>query len=161
MRINQEFEELWNFCNYSAALDGKHITIICPKTILQIQKYQSAMMMALCDVKYKFFKVNIGGFGSDCDAGLYSKMRYDRELLANKFNLPPVSKLTRSETTFLHYLVENEAFPLSDYLILSYPDKKLTPQQRIISYIDCAEPAEQSRILSDLWYKDGGSLENL
>lgn len=100
---------MWNLCHCCATGDGKHIEIMCPRNggslFFNYKKYHSIVMMALCDAKYKLLKTNIGGFGSDCDAGLFSQTTFGQKLLANTFNLPQDAKLTKSDTKFPYFIV--------------------------------------------------------
>ncbi|TGZ46120.1 putative nuclease HARBI1, partial [Temnothorax longispinosus] len=66
-KISDEFKEMWNFPNCIGALDGKHISIICPEkegsTYYNYKGFHSVVLMALVSATYKFLIVDIGAQG--------------------------------------------------------------------------------------------------
>lgn len=131
-----EFEREWNFPNCIGALDGKHVQIEAPansgSAYYNYKNFHSMVLMAICDAKYCFTMVDIGSYGRDNDASIFSEsaMRHGFEnrifkLPENReigpFSIPPV-------------LVGDDIFPLKTYLLKPYPGKDLSLEKRIFNY---------------------------
>ena len=75
--ITEDFETEWNFPYCLGALDGKHIAIDCPKNggsnYFNYKGFNSMVLMAICDSKYCFTFVDIGGYGRNNDAAIFSQ----------------------------------------------------------------------------------------
>ncbi|KAK5648372.1 hypothetical protein RI129_003264 [Pyrocoelia pectoralis] len=73
----KEFWNRWNFPNLIAAIDGKHVRIMCPdksgSLFFNYKNYFSIVLLALVDANYKFLIVDIGSYGKEGDAGIFSK----------------------------------------------------------------------------------------
>jgi DDE superfamily endonuclease len=63
-KIANEFEEKWNLPNCIGAVDGKHITMRCPRNIgstyFNNKKQFSVNLFAVCDPHYCFSIVEVG-----------------------------------------------------------------------------------------------------
>ncbi|KAJ8928118.1 hypothetical protein NQ314_019344 [Rhamnusium bicolor] len=72
----EEFRNL-NFPNAIAAIDGKHVRIVCPEKggslFFNYKSYFSIVLLALVDANYKFINVDIGSYGKEGDAGIFAK----------------------------------------------------------------------------------------
>lgn len=88
----KDFWTRWNFPNLVAAIDGKHVRIMCPnKTgslFFNYKNYFSIVLLALVDANYKFVIVDIGSYGKEGDAGIFSKSQTGQEIYSDKFNFP-------------------------------------------------------------------------
>ena len=77
-----EFEKEWNFPHCLGALDRKQISMECPKgggsSFYNYKGFHSLVLLAICDARYCFSFVDIGGYGSDNDASILSNSKiYD------------------------------------------------------------------------------------
>jgi len=78
--ISTGFWQNWNFPNTIGAMDGKHVQIQAPpksgSSFFNYKKTFSLVLMAVCNHEYKFTLVDVGVFGSDCDAGVLSNLNH-------------------------------------------------------------------------------------
>ena len=115
-KIVQEFEEQWNFPNCLGALDGKHISMVCPRNagsaFYNYKIFHSIVLLAVCDAKYCFSLVDIAGLGRDNHASILSESLFAKmfEDGPGGFNITPPRQV--GSTTLQHVLVEDEIFPL-------------------------------------------------
>ncbi len=76
LQIAGLFSPWWNFHNCLGAMDGKHVTIKCPKggglLYFNYKKFHSIVLMALVDADYKFIWIDVGGNGSASDAPIFN-----------------------------------------------------------------------------------------
>nr|CAI5859912.1 unnamed protein product [Callosobruchus analis] len=74
------------FSNCIGSIDGKHITIKCPKntgsTHLSYLKKSSIVLMAIVGPEYTFLCVDIGGHGKNSDGGVFERNQiWEEDLL--------------------------------------------------------------------------------
>ena len=73
------------------------------------------VLMAICDSRYCFSFVDIGGYGWDNDASIFSQTGVYKAFTNNKMGIPePESK---HGTELPYVLVSDEIFPLKPWLI--------------------------------------------
>nr|CAH7740484.1 unnamed protein product [Callosobruchus chinensis] len=72
-----DYENLWNFPNFVASIDGKHVRIKCPKKTgskhYNYKGFFSVILQALVDAHYKFLSVDVGAYGRQSDSGVFSE----------------------------------------------------------------------------------------
>lgn len=63
----EKFEKFWNFPNFIAAIDGKHIHIQAPSKsetlFFNYKKTFLIVLLAMVDAEYKFICVDVGAYG--------------------------------------------------------------------------------------------------
>ncbi|KAJ8381228.1 hypothetical protein SKAU_G00020060 [Synaphobranchus kaupii] len=135
----RRFEERWNFPHCIGALDGKHITIQAPPNTSGSQYFNykgtfSIVLLALVDANYRFLAVDVGGFGSNSDGGIFANSRFGKALQAGDLNVPPPSPLPAPELGPVPYVVvADEAFPMKPYLLRPYPGSRLQEHLRVFN----------------------------
>ncbi|XP_071581623.1 uncharacterized protein [Temnothorax nylanderi] len=136
-KISDEFEEMWNFPNCIGALDGKHISIICPEkegsTYYNYKGFHSVVLMALVSATYKFLIVDIGAQGRHSDGGIFKHSAMGQRFYNNVMDLPDPSSISARHTV-PYVIVSDEAFQLTSFNMRPYPSKNLTILQRIYNY---------------------------
>ena len=82
VQVTNEFEEQWNFPNCTGAVDGKHVCMECPReagsSFFNYKNFHSIVLMAVCDAKYCFTLVDVGGYGRDNDASILNESLFSQ-----------------------------------------------------------------------------------
>lgn len=129
----------WNFPNCVGAVDGKHFWIQAPPNsgslYYNYKKTFSIVLMATCDHNYKFTLVDVGSYGSNNDAGIFSRSEFGKALLNETLNLPRgVAKLPESEIEIPCFFVGDEAFQLTKNMMRPYSGRGLDEKKTIFNY---------------------------
>lgn len=119
------FYNLWQFPNCIGSIDGKHITIKCPKNtgsshFCYLKKF-SIVLMAIVGPEYTFLCVDIGGYGKNSDGGIFEQSNMGKRFAANLMNVPEDKNLPGTNQLVPHVLIGDEAFPLKSTLMRPYP----------------------------------------
>ncbi|XP_036141408.1 uncharacterized protein LOC118645103, partial [Monomorium pharaonis] len=76
-KISTGFLDNWNFPNCLGSVDGKYCIIRAPlqsgSLYYNYKKTFSVVLMAVCDYNYKFTLVDVGFYGSQNDASIFSE----------------------------------------------------------------------------------------
>lgn len=132
------FQAQWNFPNCLGALDGKHINIRPPpgtgSTFYNYKHTFSIVLMALVDSNYRFLYVDVGCNGRISDGGVFGGCSLQDALEKRTSNIPAPAPLPESDQMAPYCIVADEAFPLKDYLMKPYPNRRLSVEQRIFNY---------------------------
>ena len=134
--IAKGFQEDWNYPNCIGALDGKHVAMDCPKnkgsSCYNYKGFHSLVLMAICDSKYCFTLVDIGGYGRDNDAAIFGQSEIGIAFDNNEMNLPEPKNV--DGYTLPYVLVSDEIFQLKPWLMKPYPGRNITQQRQIHNY---------------------------
>ncbi|CAD7083260.1 unnamed protein product [Hermetia illucens] len=155
-----DFNYQWNFPNCVGSIDGKHIAIKCPpkagSMFFNYKGYHSIVLLAVADAKYKFSYIDVGAYGSEGDAGVFSSSKLGKAMVNESLPFPPDAKIHDKRLPF--FFVGDDAFPLGKRLIKPYVPKRnqmLEPDKTIFNYRvsrarRCVENA--FGILCSRWY---------
>ncbi|KAJ8685828.1 hypothetical protein QAD02_021621 [Eretmocerus hayati] len=129
----------WNIPNCAGAVDGKHIMIECPDNsgtkYFNYQKYFSTVLMAVCDSDFIFTLVHIGEMGSCNDAGIFASCPIGQMLERQELGLPRgTAFLPGSDIRTPCFFIGDDAFSLSERVVVPFPGQHLTEAQRIFNY---------------------------
>ena len=135
LEISDQFLEKWNFPNCGGAIDGKHVRIVPPPNsgtfYYNYKGFFSIVMLAIVNANYEFIFLDIGKNGRNSDGGVIDQTEFARRLKNGTLNLP-----SREQTVegMSFVFIADEAFALGEHLMKPYPQRNLTPDQRIYNY---------------------------
>ncbi|TDH01504.1 hypothetical protein EPR50_G00181260 [Perca flavescens] len=127
-QVSSGFMSQWNFPNCLGALDGKHVNIRPPPVT------GSIYYVALVDSSYRFLYVDVGCNGRISDGGGSRGCTLADALVNRTTNIPAPAPLPGSDQLAPYCIVADKAFPLTDYLLKPYVNRRLTVEQRIFNY---------------------------
>lgn len=138
-KICSGFWSNWNFPNCVGAVDGKHVQIDAPPNsgslYYNYKKTFSIVLMAACDYEYKFTLVDVGAYGSNNDAGVFSRSNFGQALLDGELDLPEGrTRLPGSNSETHCFFVGDEAFQLTKNMMRPYSGRNLPEDQAIFNY---------------------------
>lgn len=93
LKINADkYYSRWNYPNCCAAIDGKHIRIVCPPNTgslhFNYKSFFSSVLMAMVDADCKFLSIDVGAYGREGDAGVFRESVFGRQIASKSFNFP-------------------------------------------------------------------------
>jgi len=137
-RIADGFMESWNFPNCIGAIDGKHVMMDCPNNAgsayYNYKGFHSVVLLAMCDAKYCFTFLDIGGFGSTNDASILSGALFGKMFENNPTDLNIPRPSLHGNKTLPYVVVGDDIFPLKPWLMKPYPGRNLIENQRVFNY---------------------------
>jgi hypothetical protein len=137
-QVSNHFGNRWNFWHACGALDGKHIAIKAPAvsgTLYHNYKgFFSIIMLALVDADYKFMWLDIGANGSTSDCAVFNSSELKDALDDGTLGLPPSEPLPGDDHPMPYFLVGDDAFALSTYMMKPFANKRQTVAERIFNY---------------------------
>lgn len=114
-----------NFPHAIGAIDGKHITILCPAhTGSEYYNYKrtfSIVLLALVDSNYQFIFADIGTQGRISDGGVFRNSILWQDICSNNLNLPTPCPLPGSTVDVPYVFLGDGAFALSTHVMKPYP----------------------------------------
>lgn len=92
-KIEEGFNNMWQFPHTLGAIDGKHIRIKRPphagSDFYNYKGYQSIVLLAVVDAQSRFIYVDVGGNGRASDVVLLKNSSLYANLKSGKLNIPP------------------------------------------------------------------------
>lgn len=105
LNVANEFDKNWNFPNCLGAIDGKHVTIECPRNagsaFYNYKNVHILTLLAVSDANYRFTLVDIGGYGRDNDTTLLEESQFGKAFENNELRLPETKASRREHATIL------------------------------------------------------------
>ena len=140
---NKTFQR-WHFRNCFAADDGKHIQLMHPHNsgfwYINYNGFFSIVLMALADYDYKFLFADIGWKVRISDGSLFRNCDFYGALVWNELKLPlptevpPLNPGWNSTEPVPFVFVGDDAFPLTNFCMKSYPLTVLTEEERLFNF---------------------------
>lgn len=133
-----QFYRRWNFPNCCMAIDGKHVRVFCPSNTgslyFNYKEYYSVVLLALVDADCKFVAIDVGAYGGEGDAGVYTKSNFGKRIAAGSFNLPPPTVLPNTTILQPHVILGDSAFTLTENMMKPYPQTLSASDTTIATY---------------------------
>ena len=134
--ISQGYEDEWDYPHALGAVDGKHVEIQCPpgerSNCFNYQKYHSIVLIAMCDARYQFTLVDIGAYGHENDAAIFSTTDLYRRFDEGRVDIPPPEDVNGHMLPFT--LLGDDIFTLKPWLMKPYPGRYLSEEKRVFNY---------------------------
>lgn len=128
----------WNFPNCIGALDGKHITMRCPKNTGSLNyNYKntfSIVLLALADANYRFIYIDVGCKGRISDGGVFNRSSLYHAIENNRLSIPSPQKLPGSDIEAPFVILADDAFALKTYLIKPFNFRGQNRAELIFNY---------------------------
>lgn len=137
-QVAEEFWGDWQFPNCVGAIDGKHCILQnFPHGGSEWWNYKhsySMVLLAICDARYRFLYVDVGGRGRRSDGGLWEVCSMLRAMETGRVTFPPPKCLPGGWVRTPHTLVGDAAFPGTPSMLRPYPGEFLEDPKRIFNY---------------------------
>nr|CAI5838201.1 unnamed protein product [Callosobruchus analis] len=92
---------------------------------LKLESASTTVLMAVVDANYRFLMIDVGAYGKDSDAGVFSNSPIYQNIENGTLPLPKGQKLPNSEQICPFVFIGDEAFPLRTYLLRPFPRRRL------------------------------------
>ena len=137
-QISADFDKKANFPNCLGAIDGKHIRIRSPANsgslFYNYKRYNSIVLLAITDSKYRFIYVDIGAYGKESDSTIFHNSKLYDSLMKGSLPIPISKPLPGFQEPVPFVFIGDEAFSISNNVMRPYSGKHLTVKQRIFNY---------------------------
>lgn len=137
-KIADDYYTQWQFPNCLGALDGKHITIRCPKNSGSLNfNYKhtfSVVLMALADAYFKLIYFDVGCKGRISDGGVFNRCSLFHAIENNSLNIPPPRRLPNSNVVAPFVIVADDAFALRTYVMKPFNFRGQERSEQIYNY---------------------------
>lgn len=118
MKIENEFNKLWNFPHALGALDGKHILLQCPfnsgTEYYNYKSHFSIVLLGLVDANYNFLYVNIGAQGRISDGGIMNSSSLNMMIQEKKMGIPLPKELENRVRKIPYVFLVDSAFAMTE-----------------------------------------------
>ncbi|XP_077341084.1 uncharacterized protein C11orf97 homolog isoform X2 [Lithobates pipiens] len=133
--VASHFASRWDFPNCGGAIDGKHVHIVPPPNsgsyYFNYKGFHSIVMLAVVSATYEFLYVDMGQNGRMSDGGVFSRTEFYWCLQSGSLGLPPPEE---NQEGLPFVFVADEVFAQANHLMLPFPMRTLTPDQRILNF---------------------------
>ena len=121
----QDFHVFWNYPHCMGAIDGKHIALkaLCNSgsDYYNYKGFNSLVLLAIVDARYRFLMVDIGAYGRESDGGVLAKSDFGKKLNEGLLRLPAAEAIGNYPYNLPYVFVGDEAFPLKENMMRPYP----------------------------------------
>ncbi|XP_023315653.1 protein ALP1-like [Trichogramma pretiosum] len=137
--IAKGFQAFWNMLNCIGAIDGLHIPIVAPansgSSFFNYKKFNSIVLLGICNHRYEFTCVDIGSCGSESNGGILNRSLLGKALAEKQLNIPEeLNNFPNSTMKSPYYFVGDAAFGLNNNMMRSFPGRHLEEGKKIFNY---------------------------
>jgi hypothetical protein len=101
---------------------------------LQVKDVCFSVIIVLHVVCFRFIYVDIGKNGRISDGGVWKETDLAKSLDAGTAHIPDAAAYPHDDEPMPYYFVADEAFPLKEYIMKPYPQRRLTDDMRRFNY---------------------------
>ena len=152
--ISKDFNIRWNFPNFIEKIDAKHIRIQCPpNSVGQYFNYKhchSIVLQGVVDTNLEFVTVFKGAHGKQNDGGVLRNSALYQSLEKRSLQF--------RDDTLPHIFVDDEAYPLTTYIMKPYSGTTLDRNTAILT--DCRVHEVLQNVLLESVLQNGGLWTN-
>lgn len=91
------------------------------------------MLLAIASANHRFIAVDVGSYGSEGDAGTFTRSKMGQHIDGKTFKIPPPKALPGTNVV-LHVILADEGFALHDNVMKSYPRKATITDRSKLTY---------------------------
>ena len=134
------FRDRWNFPHALGALDGKHVSIRCPKNsgslYYNYKGFYSIVLMALVDADYRFIWIDVGAQGSASDAQVFNATELKDAIESEEIGFPQPDPLPNDDpdSKTPYFIIGDDAFALRTWMMKPFSRRNLSVEERIFNY---------------------------
>ena len=136
-RISEKYLEKWNFPHCIGALDGKHVAIERPRNagslFYNYKQFHSIVLMALVDADLTVIMVDIGEYGRDNDAAIFSHCEMGQRFSNGSLHVPPSELFGNMMLPYV--IVADGIFALKPWLIKPFSGRNLSEAEYLTKYL--------------------------
>ncbi len=136
--IANPFSQKWQFHHALGALDGKHVTIQCPKRggslYYNYKGFHSIVLLGLVHADYKFICANVWSNGAASDAQIFADSELKEAIEHYVISFPPAYPLPNDDKDTPYFIIGDNAFSLRTLMMMSYGRRGLPVPERIFNY---------------------------
>ncbi|XP_050293622.1 uncharacterized protein LOC126734133 [Anthonomus grandis grandis] len=136
-QTSKEFSHLWNFPNCMGCIDGNHVRISCPPhsgtMFSNYKKFYSIVLLGVCDAKYRFHVIDVGGFGKQSDGATFASCDFYHMIKNNQVDIPDDACLPGTNFTTPLVFLADEAFPLSVSVLTPHNVENLNDEKMVFN----------------------------
>lgn len=115
-----------------------NVRITCPahsgSLFYNYKGYNSIVLLALVDSRYRFIFVDIGAYGKESDSTVFQNSKLYDLIMTRQLPIPVPKPLPGSQNETPFVFVGDEAFSISNNVMRPYSGKHLSVQQRVYNY---------------------------
>lgn len=136
-QVIDEYFRRWNFPNCFGSVDGKHCQFRNPphsgSTYFNYLRYFSIVLQGVADADKKFITIDVGGYGRQHDASTFRSSALFSKLQNGSFNAPVRMTIPGTNIELPTFVIADEAYPLSTYLMRPYSGRNLTNEKDLFN----------------------------
>ena len=125
----------WNFYHTLGAIDGKHVTIRCPRNGRSLYNnykgFHSIILFTLVDAYYKFMWVDVGVTRSNFDVHIFNQLQLRAGIIDGCLQVPAAEPLPGDDGLMPYFIIEDDALSLCMWLMKPFSGCIVPDTQRI------------------------------
>ncbi|XP_055921572.1 putative nuclease HARBI1 [Eupeodes corollae] len=135
--VAEGYSRRWSFPLCLGAMDGKHIGFRASKTdgalYYNYKGFNSIILLAMCDARYKFTFIDVGCNGRLSDGGVLNRSDLCT-ILSNPSRYFPPDAVIGRERKLPYSIIGDDAFPLQKHILKPYSYTSTEKQKKTFNF---------------------------